>query len=96
MPLLLLAILRERITIAGIAMPVALLWLTNDPAAVMGCYTLALLGALRVTWVYASTRRIATALARCRTHRSGNRARHGCGRRRCCRLSSSSTGCRFA
>lgn len=62
MPLLLLAVLRERVTIAGIAVPVALLWLTNDPAAVMGCYTLALLGALRVAWVYASTRRIAIAL----------------------------------
>lgn len=62
MPLLLLGVLRERVTIAGIAVPVALLWLTNDPAAVMGCYTLALLGALRVAWVYASTRRIAIAL----------------------------------
>ena len=62
MPLFLLAVLRERITITGIAVPVALLWLTNDPAAVMGCYTLALLGALRVVWDYASTRRIAPAL----------------------------------
>jgi hypothetical protein len=48
MPLLLSAILRpstgkDCITIAGIAVPVALLWLTNAPAAVMGCYTLALL-----------------------------------------------------
>ena len=62
MPLLLLGVLRKRLTIVGIAVPVALLWLTNDPAAVMGCYTLALLGALRVAWVYASTRRIAGAL----------------------------------
>ena len=47
-PLLLLAVLRERPTIRGIAMPVALLWLTNAPAAVMGCYLFALLAALRV------------------------------------------------
>jgi hypothetical protein len=47
-PLLLLAVLRPRPTIRGVAIPVALLWLTNAPAAVMGCYTLALLAALRV------------------------------------------------
>jgi uncharacterized membrane protein len=47
-PLLLLAILRKKITIPGIAIPVALLWLTNDPAAVMGCYALALLTLLRI------------------------------------------------
>lgn len=62
MPLLLLAVLRERLTIVGIAVPVALLWLTNDPAAVMGCYSLALLGLLRAAWVYGSARRIAPAL----------------------------------
>jgi len=62
MPLLLLGVLRERITIAGIAVPIALLWLTNDPAAVMGCYTLALVGALRLLWVYAASRRCAAAL----------------------------------
>ena len=47
-PLLLLAILRPRPTIRGIAIPVALLWLTNAPAAVMGCYALALLATLRL------------------------------------------------
>ncbi|WP_348268529.1 6-pyruvoyl-tetrahydropterin synthase-related protein [Edaphobacter sp. DSM 109919] len=47
-PLLLLAILRKRITIVGIAIPIALLWLTNDPAAVMGCYALALLTLIRL------------------------------------------------
>jgi hypothetical protein len=47
-PLLLLAVLRERPTIRGIAIPVALLWLTNAPAAVMGSYLLALLAILRV------------------------------------------------
>jgi uncharacterized membrane protein len=47
-PLLLLAILRRKITVIGIAIPVALLWLTNDPAAVMGCYALALLTLIRI------------------------------------------------
>jgi hypothetical protein len=47
-PLLLHAILRKQITIPRIAIPVALLWLTNAPAAVMSCYTLALLAALRL------------------------------------------------
>jgi hypothetical protein len=46
-PLLLLAVLRERPTLRGIAIPIALLWLTNAPAAVMGCYTFALLATLR-------------------------------------------------
>ena len=47
-PLLLLAILRDRVTISRIALPLALLWLTNAPAGVMGSYTLALLAAIRV------------------------------------------------
>ncbi len=47
-PLLLIGILRERVTVLGIAVPIALLWLTNAPAAVMGCYTVALVGLLRV------------------------------------------------
>lgn len=47
-PLLLLAIFRKDVTIPGIAIPVALLWLTNDPAAVMGCYALALLTVVRL------------------------------------------------
>jgi hypothetical protein len=51
-PLVLLALLRPRITISSIALPVALLWLTNDPAAVMGCYLLALLSAVRIAWIY--------------------------------------------
>lgn len=51
-PLILLALLRPRVTIPGIAIPVALLWLTNDPAAVMGCYLLALLAVVRVVGVY--------------------------------------------
>jgi uncharacterized membrane protein len=47
-PLLLLALLRPRPTIRSIAIPLALLWLTNAPAAVIGSYTLALLATLRV------------------------------------------------
>jgi hypothetical protein len=47
-PLLLHAILRKRVTIPGIAIPVALLWLTNAPAAVMSCYALALLTLIRI------------------------------------------------
>jgi hypothetical protein len=50
-PLLLHAILRERITIPRIAIPVALLWLTNAPAAVMSCYALALLTLVRIATV---------------------------------------------
>ncbi|MFZ0661398.1 MAG: hypothetical protein WAM66_01795 [Acidobacteriaceae bacterium] len=51
-PLIVLAILRRRISILGIALPVALLWLTDDPAAVMGCYLLAWLAVARVAWTY--------------------------------------------
>jgi hypothetical protein len=47
-PLLLHAILRDRVTIPGIAIPIALLWLTNAPAAVMSCYALALLTLIRL------------------------------------------------
>ncbi len=48
MPLLLTAILREQPRWLGIAIPVALLWLTNAPAAVLGCYGLLILGLLRL------------------------------------------------
>jgi hypothetical protein len=48
MPLLLLSILEEKPRIPRIAIPLALLWLTNAPAAVMGTYTLALLAVLRL------------------------------------------------
>jgi hypothetical protein len=47
-PLLFHAILRERVTVKGIAVPVALLWLTNVPAAIIGSYTLAVLAAIRL------------------------------------------------
>ena len=47
-PLLLAAVLRERVTVMRVAVPVALLWLTNAPAAVMGCYALAVVAAVRL------------------------------------------------
>lgn len=43
MPLLVLFALRERRSFVPLALTVAALWLTNLPAAVMGCYLLALL-----------------------------------------------------
>jgi hypothetical protein len=48
LPLALHAALRPKITIPWIAAPVALLWLTNAPAAVMGCYTMALVILIRL------------------------------------------------
>jgi hypothetical protein len=48
LPLLFLAALRARPTVRGIALPIALLWLTNAPAAVMGCYALALIVITRI------------------------------------------------
>jgi hypothetical protein len=47
-PLLLHAILRGKVTVPRIAIPIALLWLTNAPAAVMSCYALALLTVVRL------------------------------------------------
>lgn len=47
-PLVLLSVLRPRITLPGIAIPICLLWLTNAPAAVMGSYALALFELVRV------------------------------------------------
>ena len=47
-PLLLLAALRKRPAIPGIAIPIALLWLTNAPAAVMGTYTFTVIAIIRL------------------------------------------------
>jgi len=47
-PLLLHAILRNKVTIPRIAIPIALLWLTNAPAAVMSCYALTLVTLIRI------------------------------------------------
>ncbi len=49
MPLLLLALLRTQVSVWRVALPVALLWLTNAPAAVVGCYSILLIGALRLS-----------------------------------------------
>jgi hypothetical protein len=59
-PLLLLAILRPRLTVMRVAVPVALLWLTNAPAGVMGTYALALLALVRLART-ASAQRLALA-----------------------------------
>jgi len=51
MPLLLLSILRKQISLRRIAIPIALLWLTNAPSAVMSCYLFALIALLRLALV---------------------------------------------
>lgn len=51
-PLLLLGILQRRLTVYGIAIPICLLWLSNDPAAVIGCYSFGLLGLIRMVSCY--------------------------------------------
>jgi hypothetical protein len=48
LPLLFLAAFAPRIRIVPLAIPIALLWLTNAPAAVMACYALAFLTLLRL------------------------------------------------
>lgn len=48
MPLLLAALLRDRITAWRIALALALLWLTNAPAGVMGCYTILIIAVMRL------------------------------------------------
>lgn len=60
-PLLLLAILphpalhdreTEPVSLPLLALAIALLWLTNAPAAVMGCYTVALVAVVRLVHTY--------------------------------------------
>lgn len=60
-PLLMLAVLRPRLRARGIAGAVALLWLTSAPAAVMGCYALAILavGRVALSWRAEKSARIA-------------------------------------
>jgi hypothetical protein len=48
MPLLLAALLRPRVSVWRVAVAIALLWLTNAPAAVVGCYTVLLIGSGRM------------------------------------------------
>jgi hypothetical protein len=50
MPLLLIGLLRDRVTAWRIAIVIALLWITNAPAAVVGCYSILLIGGMR--WLY--------------------------------------------
>ncbi len=56
MPLLLLGLLRKTPTVAGLALPLTLLWLTNVPSAVTGVYTFALLFALRLALAWRDRR----------------------------------------
>jgi len=48
LPLAIHAVLRERVSVLSIALPVALLWLSNAPAAVMGCYVMAFIILIRL------------------------------------------------
>jgi hypothetical protein len=50
MPWLLRAALAGRPTLIAVSVPVALLWLTNAPAAVMGTYALVLVALVRLGW----------------------------------------------
>jgi len=49
--------------ITRLALIIALLWLTNAPAAVMGCYTLALLAVLHISFLYRERRSLRPLLA---------------------------------
>jgi len=60
LPMLLDGILRERISLPRIAVPLALLWLTNVPAAVMGSYALALLTLVKIGMDFVARHREAT------------------------------------
>jgi len=57
MPLLLHAMLREAPSMRRVALPVALLWLTNAPAAVMSCYLAALIAIFRIILILRSAYR---------------------------------------
>lgn len=56
MPLLLAALLRPRVSLWRVAVAIALLWLTNAPAAVVGCYTLLLVGGGRLILLWRRNR----------------------------------------
>lgn len=51
LPLALQAALKPKITIPSVAVPIALLWVTNAPAAVMGCYAMAMIIVIRLLLV---------------------------------------------
>jgi hypothetical protein len=62
-PLLLRAACRAKPSIFGVAVPTALLWLTNAPAAVIGIYTLLLIALLRIAFALFPAARRSTTLA---------------------------------
>lgn len=55
LPLLVHAVLQRRPSLRAIAIPLALLWLTNAPAAVIGSYSLALLALVRLATSYGAS-----------------------------------------
>lgn len=59
LPLLFAAALAPRIRIVPLAIPIALLWLTNAPAGVMSCYALAFLTAIRLLLPSPARRQVA-------------------------------------
>ncbi len=59
MPLLFRAALAGELSAARIAVPLALLWLTNAPAAVMGTYAFVLIVLTRAAWAWRQQRRAA-------------------------------------
>ena len=63
LPLLFAAALAPKVRVLPLALPIALLWLTNAPAAVMGCYALAILTALRLCFPVSSRLRLAFSAA---------------------------------
>ena len=56
MPLLLAALLRSRVSVWRVAVAIALLWMTNAPAAVVGCYTVLIVGAGRLLLLWRNDR----------------------------------------
>lgn len=56
LPLMLAELLALEPSIVRLAISIALLWLTNAPAAVMGCYTIIFLGSVRMALRYAVRR----------------------------------------
>jgi len=63
LPLLLHAILRERISPRAIAICIALLWYSNAPAAVMGTYAFVVIALVRAAMQYRSSRNEARVFA---------------------------------
>ena len=60
LPLLFAAALAPRIRMVPLALPIALLWLTNAPAAVMSCYALAFLTFIRLSLARETRQQLAT------------------------------------